>query len=63
MNRVKDASGKALNIGIKDALDLMDQVSKSKIMYDEVKMIFNNKVFYSANNIAPTSPTDNKINM
>ena len=60
MTRVTDTSGKTITIDIKDASNLMDQISKNEITYDEVKMIFSNISVSAADKIALTNPTNNK---
>ena len=60
MTRVTDTSGKTITIDIKDASNLMDQISKNEITYDEVKMIFSNIIVSAADKIALTNPTNNK---
>ena len=41
---IKDKSGKVINIGTKDAADLMKWVSKDEIAHDEVKTTFNDEI-------------------
>ena len=47
--KVKNASGKTIIIILKDALDLIDQISKSNITYDVAKTIFDDKIVNEAN--------------
>ena len=42
--KIKNLPGKTISIGTEDAADLMDQVSKNEMTYDEVKTIFNRKI-------------------
>ena len=41
----------------------MDLVSKSRITYDEVKTIFDDKIITSANNIVSEKPTNNRTKL
>ena len=63
MTRVKDTSGKIITIDVKDTSNLMYQISKNEITYDEVKMIFNNKISSAVDKIALTNPTNNKTKL
>ena len=63
MTKGKDASGRTLNIGIKDVSDLIDWVLKNEITNDEAKMIINDKLLPAANSIASTNPTDNETKL
>ena len=63
MTRVKDTSGKIITIDVKDTSNLMYQISKNETTYDEVKMIFNNKISSAVDKIALTNPTNNKTKL
>ena len=41
----------------------MDLVLKSRITYDEVKTIFDDKIITSANNIVSEKPTNNRTKL
>ena len=61
--RIKEKSSKVQTIDPKDAADLMDQVSKNEITYDEVKTIFNDKIIKSASIIGLEKPSDNRTKL
>ena len=63
MTRVKDTSGKIITIDVKNTSNLMYQISKNEITYDEVKMIFNNKISSAVDKIALTNPANNKTKL
>ena len=60
---IKDKQGKVIIIDTKDAEDLMDQVSKNGITYNEVKTIFNDKIIKSATIIILEKPSNNRTNL
>ena len=63
MTKGKDASGRTINIGIKDVSDLMDWVLKNEITNDDAKMMINDKILPAANSIASTNPTDSETKL
>ena len=61
--RIKDKSGKVINIGTKDATGLMNLVSKDEIAYHERKTIFNNKIVKSADVTTSEKPSYNRTRL
>ena len=61
--RIKDKSGKVIIIDTKDAADLIDQITKNGIIYNKVKMIFNDEISKSATIIALEKPNDNRTKL
>ena len=61
--RIKDKSGKVIIIDTKDAADLIDQITKNRITYNKVKMIFNDEISKSATIIALEKPNNNRTKL
>ena len=63
MTRIKGRSSKIIIIDTKYAADLIDLVSKNKITYDKVKLIFNDKILKSVNIVASEKPSENRTKL
>ena len=61
--RIKGGLSKIIIIDTKYAADLIDLVSKNKITYDKVKLIFNDKILKSVNTVASEKPSENRTKL
>ena len=61
--RIKGGLSKIIIIDTKHAADLIDLVSKNKITYDKVKLIFNDKILKSVNIVASEKPSENRTKL
>ena len=61
--RIKGGLSKIIIIDTKHAADLIDLVSKNKITYDKVKLIFNDKILKPVNIVASEKPSENRTKL
>ena len=61
--KAKNASGKTIIIKLKDALDLIDQISENNITHNVTRTIFDDKIVNEANIITSIKPTDKRTKM